>query len=290
MNRFESPSASSESVGESNLEQRSSEKIIRLGMEKMHAMFNSGRQGESDYMALAHLLIKNDGGQNVWKSQEEIDADAVELVLGRINDDEAFERSWKGERVVADTLETVDGEIEQESGQLGFEKIDPSLFKVNMGDEGFRQYVEQQRNLPPDGIVYLYHGLNGGGYKDALRIIDSPSHGIAQRSGPTVSLVPVGQFWRGVGFRYALRRDQINFPGDNHPNAVVQMMDKDGMEDVGHIINESESLPLDKFEAKVMRSAFSDPDPEAEAMVLERMQHFSDLRDGDNRKDVMKDD
>lgn len=170
-------------------------------------------------------------------------------------------------------------EKELENAGSEFKKIDNSLFRVSMGEEKFKEYVEAQKNLPPDAIVHLYHGLNSGGYESALEILNSPGHGIQQRSGPTVSLVPVGQFWKGVGFRYSLRRDQIAFPGEENPKAVVRMqLDSHGDESDGIIISESGSLPLDQFDAEIMRSQFANASPETEKEIIERLHDFSEKR------------
>jgi len=102
-------------------------------------------------------------------------------------------------------------EKELENAGSEFEKIDSSLFRYSMGEEKFKEYVEAQKNLPPDAIVHLYHGLNNGGYESALEILNSPGHGIQQRSGPTVSLVPVGQFWKVLVFAMHLGEIKLLF-------------------------------------------------------------------------------
>ena len=166
-----------------------------------------------------------------------------------------------------------------------FKKIDENLAGLFNDEEKFKEYIEGKKNLPPDAIVHLYHGLNKGGYDVALKIIDGPSHGIEQHSGPTVSLAPAGGFWHGVGFRYALRRDQIEFPGENNPNAVVRMQEnKFGNYSDGVITHESGSLPMDQFEAEVMRSGFTLPSPELEKEIAEKMRGFAEARAKHNEK------
>ncbi|HOX10484.1 MAG TPA: hypothetical protein PK333_00675, partial [Candidatus Moranbacteria bacterium] len=87
-------------------------------------------------------------------------------------------------------------------------------------------------------------------------------------------------FWKGVGFRYALRRDQIEFEGENNPNAVVRMKKNDfGGEGDGIIIHASGALPIDQFEAEVMRSKFVYPNPEVENKLKEKLDFFAKERE-----------
>lgn len=188
-----------------------------------------------------------------------------------------------GEKEKAERVEEIfaqlgrDFEYEKDNSQ--FQKIDDSLFDILRDKEKLSKYVEDMRNLPPDAIINLYHGLNSGGYESALEILNGDSKGIEQRSGPTLSVLPLGQFWKGVGFKYALRRDQIEFPGENNPNAVVQMRrGDDGIDDTGYIVSESGNLPLDKFEADVMRSRFTLPDADMEKKLVEKLQQFKEER------------
>lgn len=167
-------------------------------------------------------------------------------------------------------------DFENEKDKSEFQEIDENLLKLFQDKENFKKYIEEQKNLPPDAIVHLYHGLNSGGYEAALELLNGSSRGIEQHSGPTVSLTPIGQFWKGVGLRYALRRDQIEFPGENNPNAVVRMEGDD--ESAGQIVNESRSLPLDEFEAEIMRSNFTLPDPKLEKELVEKPGQFSEER------------
>jgi hypothetical protein len=173
-------------------------------------------------------------------------------------------------------FEELERNFENDKDKSEFKKIDENLTALFQDEEKYKKYIEDQKRLPPDAIVHLYHGLNSGGYKAALEILNGSSHGIEQHSGPTLSLTPSGGFWKGVGFRYSLRRDQIEFPGENNPNAVVRMEGDD--EDTGKIVNESGSLPLDKFEAEIMRSKFTLPNPDLEKKLVEKLHQFSEER------------
>ena len=185
---------------------------------------------------------------------------------------------------VEDIFKDLKVEFEKEKDKSQFQKIDDELFETLMDEEKLRKYTEEQKNLPPDATVYLYHGLNEAGYDGAIQVLDGKSKGIEQRSGPTLSMLPLGQFWKGVGFRYALRRDQIEFPGENNPNAVVQMkLGDDGIPDTGYIVNESGNLPLDQFEADVMRSKFTLPDPDTESKLAEKLRSFAEARNKDKQ-------
>lgn len=171
-------------------------------------------------------------------------------------------------------------EFENEKNKSDFERIDENLLDLHNDEEKFRKFVDEQKNLPPDAIVHLYHGLNSAGYEGALVILNGESKGVEQGSGPTLSLTPSGGFWKGVGFRYALRRYQIEFPGEKNANAVVRMWNgQDGIPDTGVIINESGNLPLDQFEADVMRSKFTLPNPDLEKELVKKLQQFKEERD-----------
>jgi len=128
-------------------------------------------------------------------------------------------------------------------------------------------------------MVELYSGFNNGGYDVALDILNGPKKGLEQRSGPCVSITPVGQFWKGVGFKYLLRRDQIEFPGEKNPKALIKMVEgQDGIPDTVSIVNEIGCLPLDQFEAEIMRSKFTLPDPELEKELSKRLLQLSEIR------------
>lgn len=199
----------------------------------------------------------------------------IDNLIGRLRDDGKIENALEVERMFQEAKRN----FENEKNRSEFQKIDKELLVLSTNEEKFKEYIEQQKSLPPDAIVHLYHGLNNGGYDSALEILNGPSHGIEQHSGPTVSLVPVGQFWKGVGFRYALRRDQIEFPGESSPNAVVRMTRNSlGDEGDGIIIHESKSLPLDQFDAEIMRSQFATPNPSIEKELVEKLRYFSEER------------
>ena len=182
---------------------------------------------------------------------------------------------------VEDIFKDLEEQFENEKNNSLFEKIDEKLVSLFQHEEKFREFINNQKNLPPDAVVYLYHGLGAGGYDGALDILNSKSRGVEQRGGnPTLSITPSGGFWMGVGFRYALKRNQIEFPGENNPNAVVRMWRRDnGLEDAGVIINEEECLPLDKFDAKVMRSKHVLPNPEVEKKLIKKLQELSIQRE-----------
>jgi len=192
-----------------------------------------------------------------------------------------FRRNGESEK--AQEAEKIFGELatnfEKEKDKSEFKKLDENLLKLTMDAEGLGKYIEEIRNLPPDDMVDLYNGFNNGGYDVALDILNGAAKGLEQRSGPCVSLTPIGQFWKGVGFKYSLRRDQIKFPGEDNPNAVIEMTaGLEGIPDTGSIINEIGSLPLDQFEAEIVRSKFTLPDPELEKELSEKLRQFSEER------------
>jgi len=200
----------------------------------------------------------------------------VDDIISRMKSSGKKEEALEAEKIFEEDKK----ESENEKEKSEFQKIDDDLASMFKDEEKFKKYIEEQKNLPPDAIVYLYHGLGSGKYEAALDVLNGPSHGIEQHSGPTVSLAPVGQFWKGVGFRYALRRDQIEFEGENNPNAVVRMKKNDfGGEGDGIIIHASGALPIDQFEAEVMRSKFVYPNPEVENKLKEKLDFFAKERE-----------
>lgn len=200
----------------------------------------------------------------------------VEDIISRMKSSGKKKEALEAEKIFEEDKK----ESENEKEKSEFQKIDDDFASMFKDEEKFKKYIEEQKNLPPDAIVYLYHGLGSGKYEAALDVLNGPSHGIEQHSGPTVSLAPVGQFWKGVGFRYALRRDQIEFEGENNPNAVVRMKKNDfGGEGDGIIIHASGALPIDQFEAEVMRSKFVYPNPEVENKLKEKLDFFAKERE-----------
>lgn len=262
------------------LDEKEAAKVIKGGQEKIHALFSNEQQGSSEYAELSSLLMTQTNGVNGWKSAGEINAIDVQNVLTRIEQEETLfaQREWARQENEKDARAQELRDKAWEAVDSSVQKIDDSLFKGAMGEEGYKSFIEGIRNLPPNELVHLYHGLNSGGFESVLGILNSPSHGVEQHSGPTLSLVPVGQFWKGLGFRYSLRREQISFPGEENPNAVVKMGENGVPEDTGYITTPSGSLPLDQFEAEIMRSQFADPNPALEKEMAEKLQQFAGTR------------
>lgn len=196
---------------------------------------------------------------------------AIDDIIGRFRDEGKIDQAIEVERLFQEER----SHWEREKEKSEFREIDQKL--MNMDESELEQYVEKQRNLPPDGIVYLYHGLNNGGYEKVQTVLNSHSQGIEQHSGPTFSFVPVGQFWKkgDLGFRYAIRRDQVEFPGENNPNAIVKIEDNGK---TGIICTKSGSLPLSRFEADIMRSPGTFPDFDSENKIKEKLRYFSEIR------------
>lgn len=255
-------------------------KVIRSGQEKIHALFSDEQQESPGYIELSSLLMTQVNGANVWKPNSEINATDVQNVLTRIEQEETqfAQREWARQQDEKDARAQELRDKSWEDAKSSIQKIDNGLFKDAMGEEGYKSFIENIKNLPPNEIVHLYHGLNSGGFETVLGILNSPSHGVEQHSGPTLSLAPVGQFWKGLGFRYSLQRGQIAFPGENNPNAVVKMGENGVPEDTGYIATPAGNLPLDQFEAEVMRSQFADPNPVLEKEMIEKLQQFAKMR------------
>jgi hypothetical protein len=214
---------------------------------------------------------------NTPRYESEID----DLIDKSLNEGET-EYAHEVEKIFEEDRIKFEYDSKREREKSEFQEIDLKLLRLNNNDEEMKQYLDRQKNLPPDAIVHLYHGLKGG-YENVLSVLNSPSHGIEQHSGPTLSLIPSGAFWKpgDLGFRYALRRNQIEFSGEKNPNAVVKIGDNDR---TGIICNESKSLPLTQFEGEVMRSIETYPDFDAENKIKERLLQFSEIRSGLGKK------
>ena len=194
----------------------------------------------------------------------------IDNLTGRLMGEGKTEDAHEVESIFAEAKR----DFENEKEKSEFREINPELKGMNEDNE--KQYIEKQKNLPPNEVVHLYHGLNGS-YEKVMAVLDSSSHGVEQHSGPTFSFIPVGQFWKkgDMGFRYSLKRNQIEFPGEKNPNAVVKIEDSGK---TGIICNESKSLPLDQFEAEIMRSIGTFPDFDAEKKIKEKLRVFSEER------------
>ena len=113
------------------------------------------------------------------------------------------------------------------------------------------RFVDSIKNLPEGAMVDLYHGLNGGA-DGALKVLDSNSRGVQQISGPCLAVYPVGQFWKpgDAGFKYSITKDDIEFPGENKPDAKF-CMDSEG---IVYMVNGLTELPIDEYNGVVMRT------------------------------------
>lgn len=128
--------------------------------------------------------------------------------------------------------------------------LDRELTQIGTASPGEKaQFVESRKNLPPDAIIPLYHGLNGG-LVAALGVLESPDHGVRQNSGPTLALYPVGQFWKpgDAGFRYSIPRGSIEFPGESNSGAKFRVDEGGSVFLAGGL----EALPLDQFNGEVL--------------------------------------
>lgn len=128
--------------------------------------------------------------------------------------------------------------------------LDRDLMKIGMATrEKKALFVNEKKNLPSDAVIDFYHGLNGT-MEGALKVLESPSQGVKQISGPCLALYPVGQFWKpgDAGFKYSIPRNQIEFPGESNASAQFRV-DEEG---VVLMINGLEELPLSQFDGIVM--------------------------------------
>lgn len=88
----ESPLDEEIATKENGQEKMSAQEILRAGQEKIHAMFAAGKQEDRAYISLGSMLMRKENGGNVWKSAEEIDANAVEGILKEVDQEETFEK------------------------------------------------------------------------------------------------------------------------------------------------------------------------------------------------------
>lgn len=130
--------------------------------------------------------------------------------------------------------------------------LDRELIKIGAeSQEKKAEFLNWKKGLPEDVTIDLYHGLNGG-LKSALDVLESPEHGIKQISGPSLSIYPVGQFWKpgDAGFHYSVTRKLIEFPGESNPDAKFRV-DNGGSV---FILGDNKTLPITEFNGEVMRT------------------------------------
>lgn len=128
--------------------------------------------------------------------------------------------------------------------------LNRDLMKIGMATrEEKALFVNEKKNFSSEASIDLYHGLNGG-IEGALKVLESPSQGVKQISGPCLALYPVGQFWKpgDAGFKYSIPRGQIEFPGESNPLAQFRV-DEGG---TVLMINGLDTLPLSEFNGIVM--------------------------------------
>lgn len=268
--------------------------VFKKGKEKVLSLQAEENNKSPEYWVLYSYLTEEIGKDIQWRNVGDISVEKVKKMLiakfpekdqivvrtcpkcGREYESAAASYCECGSEL---ELKQQDIERRDEGKKSKFQEIDSELCKLPLDKEKYREYIEEKKNLPPDAIIHLYHGLKGDDYRGVLGIINSKTHGIEQRSGPTLSFVPFGQFWnKSLGFRYSLRRNQIVFPGEENPNAIVRIGGEGSIKDVGYIENESGSLPLSQFEGEMMYSKGAKIDEDAEEKINEKLHHFAEVR------------
>lgn len=144
-----------------------------------------------------------------------------------------------------------------------FKKIKDTLkveilydYTLENSSELTKQCYESAKNKKDDELVSLYHGANFLTISD--KAVDSfsqafvDSNCLKQISGPTLSLKPIGQFWRGLGLEIKIPRNKIEFPGEKKDNPVVEI-NEDG---IAFIITPDKSIKFDEFHTKPLLNLF----------------------------------
>jgi len=134
--------------------------------------------------------------------------------------------------------------------------LDRSLMQLARDHEKRAHFIDDLKQLSPERMVDLYHGLNGN-LLNALSVIDSPDQGLRQISGPALSAYPIGQFWKpgDAGIKYSIPRNDIEFPGEANPDAHFRM-DNEG---TVLLVNGLEALPLTEFKGEILRTELKQP-------------------------------
>lgn len=149
------------------------------------------------------------------------------------------------------TIDTNLIEVVEKKLELTIPVLNRDLMKLGVNHEKRGEFLNDLKDFPPEERINLYHGLNGG-IGSALKILESPEHGVKQISGPCLSVYPVGQFWKpgGAGFKYSILRGDIEFPGESRPDAQFRMNDEGTI----FLINGLDTLSLTRFDGEVMRT------------------------------------
>jgi hypothetical protein len=143
-------------------------------------------------------------------------------------------------------IETAEKKLE-----LTIPLLDRELMKIGVDQEKRAEFLNELKNFTPEQTIEIYHGINGG-ISGALGVLESKEQGIEQRSGPCFAVYPLGSFWKpgDAGFKYSIKRGDVEFPGESKPTAQFRM-DNDG---VIFLTNGLNVLSLNKFNGVVMRN------------------------------------
>ena len=178
------------------------------------------------------------------------------------------------------------GEVFEEGEVPHIPVLDRELIKLGVsGPEKMEEFLDEKMALPPDAMIDLYHGLNGGLNK-ALAVLESPDQGVRQISGPCLAVFPVGQFWKpgDAGLKYAIPRGDIQFPGESNPDAKFRI-DKGG---VVTLVGGLEALPMDQYNGEVLRTErkvdIIEERLEGDVVVGERVVDMTDEEKADEAK------
>lgn len=179
---------------------------------------------------------------NIPDPEEEIEIPNPEDEIGIPDPEEEVSIPDPKEEIIAPEKEVV---------TLDIPILDRSLTRFGFDHEARTEFINEKKSLPSDAIVELYHGLNSN-LEGALAVLESPEHGLKQKSGPCLSVYPEGGYWKpgDAGLRYSIPREKIELPGEINSGAQFRM------DDTGTVfmVNGLDTLSFAEFDGEVVRT------------------------------------
>lgn len=119
-------------------------------------------------------------------------------------------------------------------------------------DESKKTWYLNAKNKKDDELVSLYHGAKTwdvnekvvNSFKDLL----TTDNCLKEFCGPTLSVKPIGQYWTGLGFEVQIPRRDIEFFGEDKPDALIKV----SQEGIAFIQNKDRSIKFDEYRSKVL--------------------------------------
>ena len=112
---------------------------------------------------------------------------------------------------------------------IGFkESLPVEMLLVSIENMGRKkeEAMDAIKSMEPGGTVVLYHGTKGTLAElseSGSSMIAFQRQGLEERCSPTLSVVPLGGFWHGLGFKVEVPRSLVSMPGELNPNAIIHL-------------------------------------------------------------------